>query len=71
MALTYREKRDNQKVWVLLDNNELLGVFSNLKKMFDFGIQLDSNFPAYWTLARNKSEKMKYDKYIIYHIKLS
>ena len=66
---TYREKRDSQKVWVLLENGNLVGVFSNLKKMFDFAILVDKDFPAYWTLARNKNQKMKYGKYTIYHTK--
>jgi|GEM_PF-4563650 len=66
---TYREKRDNQKAWILFQNGKLVGVFSNLQKMHDFASQIDPAFPKYWELNRNKNKKIVYGDYKIYYTK--
>lgn len=65
---TYQERKENTKVWVLIEGNTVLGAFGNLKKVCDF---MDGKeFPSYWTLTRKKEDKIEAGNYDLHKVKL-
>ena len=64
---TYKERLENKKYYVLLENKDVLGVFGCLKGACEF---MDGkNFPSYWTLVRQKKNKFEYGNYTLQVIK--
>ena len=60
---TYKEQIEKRKVYVLIKNDIVLGVFGNLKKVCEF--MDDEKFPSYWTLIRKKEDKIDWKEYSI------
>jgi hypothetical protein len=65
--VTYKERIQNKKNYVLIENDIVLGTFGNLKKITDF--MKGKNFPSYWTLVRKKDFPIKFDNYKIFKAK--
>ena len=65
--VTYKERKQNTKVYVLLEGNTVLGVFGNLKKVCDFMEGRD--FPSYWTLTRKSENRIDYKNYTLQRVR--
>ena len=65
---TYKERRSNTKVYVVLEGEVVIGVFSNLKKLTDY--MQDKDFPSYSKLSKLKNRNVKHGKYSLFHEKL-
>ena len=61
--VSYKEQKENKRVFVLLKNGSVVGVFGNLKKLCES--VKDDAFPSYWTLARKKEYRMETGVYVI------
>ncbi|UII81229.1 hypothetical protein [Flagellimonas sp. CMM7] len=65
--VTYKERQQNKKYYVLLENGVPLGTFGNLKKITEYMDGKD--FPSYWTLIRKSENPLKHGIYTIYKVK--
>lgn len=70
MDRDYKRERENRKHYVLLKKGELVGVFGNLKKLADYGIDKFNDFPSYSTLSKKKENKIIIGKYVIESTKI-
>lgn len=52
-------------MFVLLQNDTVLGVFGSFKGSCEYAKELDLNFPSYWTLARKKKQRIDIGEYSI------
>lgn len=65
--VTYKERKENLKNYVLLKDGVPLGTFGNLKKITEF--MEGQDFPSYWTLVRKTDNPIKFNQYKIYKVK--
>ena len=65
--VTYKERQQNKKYYVLLEDGVPLGTFGNLKKVVEF--MEGKEFPSYWTLIRKDENPLEFDNYKIYKVK--
>ena len=64
---TYKERQENLEYFVLLDGDDVLGTFGNLKKVCDF---LDGkDFYSYNTIVRKKTYPVIYKNYKVFKVK--
>ncbi len=64
---TYKERQENLEYFVLLDGDNVLGTFGNLKKVCDF---LDGkDFYSYNTIVRKKTYPVIYKNYKVFKVK--
>jgi hypothetical protein len=66
--VTYQERKENTRVYVIIEGETVLGVFRNLTKACEF--MKGKDFPSYWTVARKKQDRFDYGKYSIQKLKL-
>lgn len=67
MKRSYKQEQQTRKHFVLLENRDVLGVFSTLKKVCEF---MDGKkFPSYWTLVRKDFDKFDFGSYSLQVIK--
>jgi len=67
MKRTYKKEQQTRKHYVLLNDRDVMGVFSTLKKVCEF--MSGENFPSYWTLVRKDFDKFEYGNYSLQIIK--
>ena len=65
--VTYQERKENAKVYVLIKSGAALGCFGNLKKLCEY-VQ-NEDFPSYWTLVRKKNEVITHGDYLIQKVR--
>ncbi len=65
--VTYKERQQNIKHYVLIKEGVPLGTFGNLKKVVEF--MNGTDFPSYWTLIRKSENPMVYKEYSICQVK--
>lgn len=70
MERDYKQERENRKHYVLLKNGNFVGVFGNLKKLVDYGIDKFNDFPSYSTLIKKKTAKIVIGEYVIEETKI-
>lgn len=58
---TYKETIERKKYYVILEKNDVKGVFGNLKRACEF--MQGKDFPSYWTLVRKKMNRFDYKEY--------
>lgn len=66
--VTYQERKENTKIYVLIKSGTVLGCFGNLKKLCDS--VKDPAFPSYWTLTRKKEDRIDHGDYSIQRVRL-
>jgi hypothetical protein len=64
--VTYKERRQNTRYYVLLEQDTVIGVFGNLKKLCDH--MKGKDFPSYWTLTRKKEDRIDYKVFSIQRV---
>jgi len=66
--VTYKERKENTRVFVLIKSGEVLGCWGNLKNLCES--QEDPTFPSYWTLTRKKEDVIEFGEYSLHKVKL-
>jgi|GEM_PF-3306037 len=66
--VTYQERKENTKVYVLLRAGDVIGCFGNLKKLCDS--VNDPKFLSYHTLIRKKKDRIDFAGYSIQRVRL-
>jgi hypothetical protein len=66
----YYQRKESKRIFILITDNEAIGVFTNLKGLCEFASEKDSSFPSYWTLTRKKEDKIVVGKYVIQKMKI-
>ena len=64
---TYKERKEKLENFVLLEGDNVLGTFGNLKKVCDFLEGKD--FYSYNTIVRKKSYPVAYKNYKVFKVK--
>lgn len=65
--VTYKERQEKKKYYLLLKEGVPLGTFGNLKKITEF--MEGKEFPSYWTLVRKEENPISFGEYQIYKVK--
>lgn len=64
---TYKEQIENKTNLVLVNGNNIMGTFGNLRKVVKF--MEHENFPSYWTIIRKKGNPIICKNYAIFKVK--
>lgn len=65
--VTYKERKENTKHYVLLEGDTVLGVFGNLKKVCEF--MGGKDFPSYSTLTKKGLDRVDHKEYSLQRVK--
>jgi hypothetical protein len=65
--ISYSDRMATKKYYVLLEDKDVLGVFSTLRKACEF--MTGKKFPSYWTLVRKKTNKFEIGNYSLQIVK--
>tara|TARA_Y100001949_G_C15789166_1_gene244213 strand:- start:17 stop:223 length:207 start_codon:yes stop_codon:yes gene_type:complete len=66
--VSYKERKENTRLYILLESDTVLGAFGNLKALCDF--MEGKEFPSYWTLTRKKEDRIDVKGYSIQRVKI-